>query len=169
MTTNFPRQRLVSSLHQHPLFASLWCLLLLLGWLPSAFAGDSIYGKVIEVKSAELVVLDYGKGQYQVRIAGVLAPREGQLVRSSKDFVSKLVLGQNVRLRFDGFNKKGEMVGQLQTDDPQKGIQDVGLELVRSGLVRRQPNYDYKYQKLSMAEKEAQRAKRGTWATTPAQ
>ncbi len=169
MATHFPRQRLVSGSHKRAYLTTLCCLLMLLGWLPLAFAGDSIYGKVIEVKSADLVVLDYGEGKYQVRIAGVLMPREAQLVKNSKEFVSKLVLRQNVRLRFDGFNKKGEMVGQLQTDDPQRGIQDVGLELVRSGLVRRQPNYDYKYQKLSMAEKEAQRAKRGTWATAPAQ
>jgi len=131
-----------------------------------AFAGDSLYGKVTEVKSAELVVLDYGQGQYNVRIVGIQAPKEGPTAERAKEFVSKLVLRKNARMRFEGRNKAGEMVGQLQTDDPQIGIKDVGLELVRSGLARRQPNYDYKYHELSAAEKEARGAKRGLWAAT---
>jgi endonuclease YncB( thermonuclease family) len=58
------------------------------------------------------------------------------------------------------------MVGRVQTDDPVKGIQDVGIELIRAGLAQRIPKQDYRYRKLSEAEAEAQRAKRGIWADT---
>jgi endonuclease YncB( thermonuclease family) len=56
------------------------------------------------------------------------------------------------------------MLARLFTAEPAIGIGDVGLELVRAGLARRQPNYDYKYGELAAAEKEARTAKRGLWA-----
>jgi len=144
------------------------------GLLP-AYGGDALYGKVTAVKSAEVVVLEYGAaggtgrstarttGRYDVRIVGVDAPESGAFAREARQFVSNLVLGKNVRLRFEYRNKNSEMVSRVFTGDP--GI-DVGVELLKAGLARRQPNYDYKYGELSAAEKEAQAAKRGLWAQT---
>ncbi|HEX8649868.1 MAG TPA: thermonuclease family protein [Pyrinomonadaceae bacterium] len=139
-------------------------LLICGAWLFPTYAGDSIYGKVTEVKRADLVVLDYGQGQYNVRIIGVDPPTDADLEKQAREFVAKLVLGKNARLRFEG-RRQGEMVGQLQTDDKDTGRVDVGLELVRVGLARRQSNYDYKYGELSAAETEARRAKRGLWSS----
>jgi endonuclease YncB( thermonuclease family) len=141
----------------------LGCLVLGAGFLP-AFAGDSLYGKVTEVQSAEVVVLDYGTGRYNIRIVGIVAPTTEPLVSQARQFVANLVLGKNARIRFEGRNKAGEMVSQLMTDNPEIGIKDVGLEMVRAGLARRQPNYDYKYGELAAAEKEAQAARRGLWS-----
>lgn len=128
-----------------------------------AFAGDSFDGKAIAVKSAEVVVVDYGEGRYDVRLIGIVVPREGALAEEAKQFVSKLVLGKDVRVHFEG-RRNGEMVSRLFTGDP--GV-DVGIELLRAGLARRQPRYDYKYGELSAAENEARRARRGVWATQP--
>jgi len=148
------------------------CLALLLEVFP-AFAGDSLYGKVTEVKSADTVVLDYGKGQYIVHIIGIDALKEGPLANQAREFVSKLVLGKHARMRLGSRAENGEMFGQLFTDDPEKGIKDVGLELVRSGLVQRQKGQDYqfgyKYGELSTAERQARAAKRGLWAPTQPQ
>jgi endonuclease YncB( thermonuclease family) len=130
-----------------------------------ALAGDSLYGKVTAVKSADVVVLDYGAGRYDIRIVGIEVPREGPAAEEARKFVTGLVLGKNGRMRFEGRNKEGEMVSRLLTDDPVIGIKDVGLELVKAGLARRQPNYDYKYHELSAAENEARRAQRGLWAS----
>ncbi len=145
------------------------CAVLLAGFLP-AFAGDSLYGKVTEVRSADVVILDYGKGQYVIRIIGIDVPKEGPVANEARQFVSKLVLGKNARIRFEGRAPNGEMVSRLYTDDPVIGIKDVGLELVRVGLARRQKGEDYqfgyKYGELSVAEREAQKARRGLWATT---
>jgi endonuclease YncB( thermonuclease family) len=140
----------------------LGCLVILASSLP-AFAGDAFSGKVTEVRSAEIVVVDYGTGQYIVRLVGITVP-EGPTATEAKQFVSKMVLGQVVRARFEGRNKNGEMVSRLFTGDPGK---EVGVELVKAGLARRQPDYDYKYGELSKAEEEARRAGRGLWA--PAQ
>jgi endonuclease YncB( thermonuclease family) len=131
------------------------------------FAGDSAYGKVTAVKSAEVVTFDYGTGRYQIRIIGIEAPKDGAFARAARQFVADLVLGKNARMRFDHRARNGEMVSRLFTDDPVLGIKEVGVELLKAGLARRQKGYDYKYGELSAAEDEAQKAQRGLWA--PAQ
>jgi endonuclease YncB( thermonuclease family) len=147
------------------------------GLLP-AFAGDSLYGRVTAVKSAEVVVFEYGAaggpgrsaarttGRYDLRIVGIDAPESGALAREARQLVADLVLGKNARMRFEYRNKNGEMLSRLFTDDPAAGIKDVGLELVRAGLAQRRPDYDYKYGELSAAEREARAAGRGLWAQT---
>lgn len=125
-------------------------------------AGDVFYGKATALKSAAVIVVDYGSGQYDVRLAGVDVPREGPIAERAKDTVSKLVLGKDVRARFENRNKEGEMVARLFTGVP--GV-DVGLELVKAGLARRLEGYDYKYGELAAAEREAREAQRGLWAT----
>ena len=145
------------------------CLVVLASLLP-ALAGDSLYGKVTEVRSADVVILDYGAGHYVVHIIGVDVPKDGAVASEAKQFVAKLVLGKNARMRLGSRADNGDMFARLFTDDPVVGIKDVGLELVRAGLARRQRGEDYqlgyKYNELSSAEREAQKAQRGLWATT---
>ena len=126
--------------------------------------GDSLWGKVVDVKAPDLVTIDIGTGKLDVRIVGVDAPREGRRMEEAKSFVSELVLGKDVRLRLEYRDKNKVYVGRLQTDEGEGVIRDVGLELVRAGMVRRHPRYDYKYRELSRAEDDAKRAKRGMWA-----
>ena len=70
-----------------------------LGALLSTVAGDSLYGKVTQVRTADTVILDYGKGQYVVRIIGIDVPKEGPLAIQAREFVSKMVLDKNARIR----------------------------------------------------------------------
>lgn len=113
------------------------------------------------------MVLDYAAGRYVIRIVGIDAPQAGQpLAKEAKQFVAGLVLGKKVRMRFERRAKNGEMVSRLFTDDPVIGIKEVGVELVKAGLARRQKDYDYKYGELSAAENEARAAGRGLWAQT---
>jgi endonuclease YncB( thermonuclease family) len=141
------------------------CVVLLASSLP-ILAGDSFGGKVTEVRSAELVVVDYGTGQYVVRIVGIAVPSEGPTAIEAKQFVTEMLLGKEVRARFETRDKNGEMVSRLYVGDPGK---DVGLELVKNGLAQRQKGADtqsgYKYGELTKAENEAREAKRGLWAT----
>jgi endonuclease YncB( thermonuclease family) len=130
-------------------------------------AGDSIYGKIIAIKTADVVVLDYGGGTYDVRIVGIDAPKEGARAAEAKKLTNDLVLGKNVRLRLEGRADNGEFIGQLTTDDPVTGIKDIGIELLETGLVQRLVRYDYKYGELSAAENKAKQAKRGLWAPAP--
>lgn len=140
--------------------------LLIFGIVPvSVCTGKSIYGKVTEAKSANLLTLGYGTGQYDIRIAGIDAPKEEPFATEAKQFVANLVFGKNVRLWFLGRTPNGEMLGRLlYTDDPAIGIKEVAVEVLKAGLARRQNGYDFKDSELSKAEGEARDAKRGIWA-----
>jgi endonuclease YncB( thermonuclease family) len=129
-----------------------------------ARAGDSLYGKVTEVKSGDRVTLDYGAGSYELRLTGIDVPREGDIARQARERVAKLVLHKNARMRFEGRTENGEMLARLYTDDPELGIREVAVELVRAGLARRQKGFDFSYGELAAAEREARQAKRGLWA-----
>jgi endonuclease YncB( thermonuclease family) len=142
-------------------------IILGVGLLP-AVAGDSLYGIVTAVKGPQVIVLDYGTGHYNVRIVGIDVP-EGRVAKEAQQFLTKLLLGKHARMRLEQRAKNGDMVARLFTDDPVLGIKDVGVELVRIGLARRQEKFDYKYGELAAAEIEAQKARRGLWATAQAQ
>ncbi len=143
--------------------AGLW--MLATGSSPG-LAGDSLYGKVTEVTSADRVTFDYGEGKYQLRLVGIDVQRDGPLARQAVQLVSKLVLGKNARMRFEGRSANDEMLARLFTDDPETGIREVAVELVRTGLARRQKGFDFKYGELAKAERDAQKERRGLWATT---
>lgn len=144
-------------------FVGVLCLFI--SW--SASAGDSLYGRVVAVRAANLVTFDYGDGQYELRLIGIDVPKDGQLARDAVELVSKLVLGKNTRMRFEGRTADGVMWARLFTDDPVLGIRDVAVELTRAGFaVRSQAVTEaYKYDELEIAEREARAARRGRWAS----
>jgi endonuclease YncB( thermonuclease family) len=132
-------------------------------------AGDSIYGTVTAVRQADLVVtFDYGTGTYEIRIAGIDNPPDSNIADAAASFVSQRLLRKNCRLRFEGRTPEGEMIGRLFTDDPDYGIKDVGVELVRNGLAIPQSSYTgYKYGEMKAAEDAAKEARLGLWKTAP--
>ena len=143
------------------------CTLAVLGAaLVPAYAGDSLWGRVTAVKEPTLVTLDYGSGSYEIRIVGIDAPKAGEArAAEALQFVSSLVLGKNARMRLHHRAANDEMVCRLFTDDAVIGIKEVGVELVRAGLARRQAGYDEKYGELAAAENAAREAGRGIWAS----
>lgn len=133
-----------------------------------AYAGDSLVGTVTAVKSANLITLDYGAGSYEVRIVGIDVGRDAIRSRDAARSMSAMVLGKQVRLRFDGRAPNGEMIGRIWIggNQPEQPVIDVGVELVRNGLVLSQKNYrEYKYGEMTRAESEAKRSQRGLWKT----
>lgn len=144
----------------------LGLLILVAGWLP-AHAGDSLYGRIIQVKGIDAVTMDYGEGQYELRLVGIEAPKDAALAEQGIRLVSDLVLDKNARMRFEGRAEDGTMRVRLFTDDPRLGIREVAVELVRSGLARRQEGVDFKYGELAAAELQARNARRGLWAAEP--
>jgi endonuclease YncB( thermonuclease family) len=159
-----------SMLKRSERLAGVVLLALLLSFHPEngVRAGDSVYGKVTAVERADLVVLDYGAGSYRIRLVGVEVPQDRAAADEATQFVSRLLLNKNARLRFDGRTPEGEMLGKIYTDDPDLGIKDVGLETVRTGLVLRQPSYrGYPYGEMTTAEDEARQAQRGLWTRSP--
>ena len=132
----------------------------------AARAGDSAYGTVVAVNGPDLVTMEVGKTRVEVQIVGVVVPREGRAAEAARKLVAEMVLNQHARFRFDHRTPEGVMVSRLYTDSPKFGIKEVGIELLRQGLARRDPAFEGKYGEFAAAESEAQRAKRGLWATT---
>lgn len=130
----------------------------------SAQAGDSTYGKVISIKSLEIVVLDCGEDKYNVRLIGIETPEDKSIAKLGKEMMSKLILKKKVQMRFEYRNEQEEMVGRILMLDPQKGTVDLGEQLVKAGLAKREADFDYKCGCLAKAEKEAQENGRGIWA-----
>lgn len=133
----------------------------------SAVAGDSLYGKVTEVRAADVVVFDHGTGTHVIDIVGIAVPKEGPFASEARAFVAHLVLGKNARVRLQGRVSDGEFRAQLLTADPAPGIRDVAIELLRAGLARRQGpdiQFGYKYQELSLAEAQAREKGLGLWS-----
>ena len=127
-------------------------------------AGDSLYGRIAEVKSATLIVQDYEAGMYEFRLVGVGLPTNDALVNEAHQFVSELILDKYVRTQYEGLNETGEMLARLFFENLALEIKDLGEELVREGLVYRLDGFDYPHRELIVAEKNAQSALRGIWA-----
>ncbi len=137
-------------------------LLICVACLRLAVGGDALYGKVVKVKSADVVTLDYGTGQYDVRLIGIEVT--AQVAVEAAQFISNLALDKNADVHFDNGTKKGELLGRLFVQEaPSQKMRDAGLELVRAGLAVRQKDFDYKDGSLSLAETEARKERRGIW------
>lgn len=113
----------------------LCAAVLILAAVAPARAGDSLWGNFPLVKDGETVVVEGGGATYDVRLFGVVTPKTGQpLATAGSDYLKAHLLGREGRVRLEGFNDRGEMVGRVFVDGT-----DLGLELVRGGLAWRRP------------------------------
>jgi endonuclease YncB( thermonuclease family) len=163
MTTNSKHSRFAFPFFRKMSNAYLLLFCMCCIGLSFAFMGDSLYGKVTAVMSATQMRFDYDSGWYNIRLIGIDVP--GKAADSATQFVSRMILNKKARIRFEGRTSENEMLVRLFTDDSTKGIKEVGIELLRSGLALRKRGVDFKYGELAAAESEARRGKRGIWAT----
>jgi endonuclease YncB( thermonuclease family) len=149
-------------------FALYASLSLLAVTLPAVCCSRALSGTVTEVPRAGVAVLNVGATRYIVRISGIEVPVDAAIAGQARQYIGDLMLGRSATLRFVSRAPNGELSGRLLVADPVVGIKDIGVELVRRGLARRQPGgetrYGYKYGELSAAEREAQINHRGLWA-----
>jgi endonuclease YncB( thermonuclease family) len=132
----------------------------------AAQAGDSFVGRVTAVKSANLITMTQGDTTYEVRINGIIVDERASFALEARNAVAALVLNKDVRLRFDGL-KDGLMTGRIKVGGigkPEEPVKDLGVEMVRAGMVRADANYaKYKYRQMVEAEAEARQSRRGVW------
>jgi endonuclease YncB( thermonuclease family) len=129
-----------------------------------AYAGD-LEGRVVGIQDGDtLTILDAGKHQHRVRIAGIDAPEKAQAFgESSKEHLSRLAFGKQADVRCNKRDRYGRDVCSVYV-----GMRDVGLEQVRGGYAwwyrdyaREQTPADR--QVYEAAEQEARGARRGLW------
>ncbi len=122
-------------------------------------------GEIVAVHDGDTVMLlDAGRAQHRVRLAGIDAPEHGQpFGATAKDALARLVHGRRVAARCHKRDRYGREVCSLFVE-----ARDVGLEQIRNGLAwwyreyaREQTVADRA--SYAAAEAEARSAGRGLW------
>lgn len=109
-----------------------------------AAAQDVVFGRVVGIADGDTItVLDAGRTQHRVRIAGIDAPERGQPGgQRSKESLSALVYDQPVRVESQKRDRFDRLVGKVRVaspDSPCRGkpdcpmTLDVGLAQIVSG------------------------------------
>jgi len=130
---------------------------------PSALpepARAEVRGRVVKVADGDtLTILDAANAQHKIRLYGIDAPESRQAFgQKSKQHLSSLVFGKDVRVTYRSRDKYGRILGTIYVD----GL-DVNLEMIRAGLAWHYKRYD-KNPAYAAAESEARSAKRGLWS-----
>jgi endonuclease YncB( thermonuclease family) len=151
-------------------------ILLLLSLAAQPATAKRLDGVFTVVKDANVVVLDYGEGTYDIRLYGTEAPADGQpFAEEAKAFVREALLGRNAAIRFKWRNAEGEMVSRIfyrPNGDPDAAERDLAVDLVSAGLAWLRPGARYRPEitgetdKLTAALLEAQASRRGIWSVT---
>ena len=127
---------------------------------------ETLAGRVIHVSDGDTVtVLMRGHDQIRVRLAGIDAPESKQdFGRRSRQLMSSLVKGRDVRVIVVDRDKYGRYVARLETEDG-----DVGEQMLEAGLARVFVRYvrnlprDYQVA-YTHAEALARSENRGLWS-----
>lgn len=127
---------------------------------------ELISGRVIHVADGDTVtVLDAGKVQHKIRLAGIDAPEKSQAYgERSRESLAALVANRTVIVETDKQDRYGRRVGKVLLHG-----KDVNVEQIRSGLAWFYRHYerelsDADWQNYDRAEGEARGYRRGLWA-----
>ncbi len=150
----------------------VFALFLTLVFTARSASAKRLDGVFTAVRDANLVVLDYGEGSYDVRIYGIEAPADGQpFAAEARAFVREALLGKHGAMRFKYRSAKGEMVARIFYFDADGRERDLGTDLAAAGLVWLRPGARYRPEvegqpdQLTAAQAEARSARRGIWST----
>lgn len=152
------------------------CVLLIFGGVARA---ESLGGRVVGVTDGDTVtVLDAAKAQHKVRLAGIDAPEKGQpFGERSKENLSRLVFGRDVRVDWRKTDRYGRVVGTVwvaslnvpcgrKADCPK--TLDAGLAQLTVGLAWHYKKYAHEQEpqqrgQYAFAEEEARAKRAGLW------
>jgi endonuclease YncB( thermonuclease family) len=139
-----------------------WGLGLLVAWglAGTVFGSTNIVGRVVGAHDGDTVtVLDAGNQQIKIRLNQIDAPELSQdFGRSSKQSLSDLVFGKQVRIEVADTDRYGRTVGTIWI-----GGTDVNLEQVKRGQAWAYRKY-LKDPAYLDAEEAAKRARLGLWS-----
>ena len=127
---------------------------------PSDAARAEVRGRVVKVADGDTItILDAANVQHKIRFHGIDAPEKAQAFgQKSKQHLSSLVFGKDVRVKYKSRDKYGRILGTVYVDG-----KDVNLEMIRAGLAWHYKRYDNS-PAYAAAESEASAARRGLWS-----
>ena len=126
----------------------------------SAFSAE-IIGKVVGVSDGDTItVLDeMDKGNFKIRLDKIDAPEKKQAFgNKAKQFLSSLIFGKQVTVRYKAVDRYGRIVGVVYCDEV-----EINLVMVQNGYAWHYCHYD-KTPEYIQAEKQARADKKGLWA-----
>ena len=133
-------------------------LITLLFVSPSDLATDLV-GKVVGVSDGDTITVLVDKKPIKIRLEGIDAPEAKQSFGNrSKQALSDLVFGKEVRVKKTGEDRYGRSLGFVSRD----GI-DINAKMIQDGWAWHYKKYN-RDSKLADLELEARVAKRGLWA-----
>ena len=130
--------------------------------LPHSLFSAEIKGKVVAVYDGDTItVLDeMDKGNFKIRLDKIDAPEKKQAFGSkAKQFLSALIFGKQVTVRYKAVDRYGRIVGVVYCD----GV-EINLVMVQNGYAWHYCHYD-KTPEYIQAEKQARTDKKGLWAS----
>jgi endonuclease YncB( thermonuclease family) len=141
-------------------------LFFLVGLLVLPSQAELISGRVVHVADGDTVtVLDAGKVQHKIRLAGIDAPEKSQAYgERSRESLAELVANRTVIVDTEKQDRYGRRVGKVLVAG-----KDVNVEQIRRGLAWFYRHYerelsDADRQHYDRAEAEARDYRRGLWA-----
>jgi endonuclease YncB( thermonuclease family) len=126
---------------------------------PTAFAADTITGKVVRVADGDTItILTSDKEQVKIRLAGIDCPERAQpWGRNATEALKAVLTGEPVTVEVIDVDRYGRTVGRVFI----KGM-NTNRHLVESGNCWVYPKYA-KDKELFTLQDEAKAAKRGLW------
>lgn len=140
--------------------------LLLLFFVSCSRSGEGdVSGKVVKIADGDtFTLLTPRKEEVKVRLAEIDAPERGQPYgKASRQALSELVFGKEVRVEMVDTDRYGRLVGRVF-----QGETDVNAEMVRLGAAWVYTKYN-KDKSLIRVEKRARANRDGLWALPPEQ
>lgn len=141
-----------------------WIALLLFLAAHSASA-ETIQGKVVRIADGDtLTILDAGKLQHKIRLAGIDAPERGQpFGQVSKQNLTRIAAGKSALVDWHKRDRYGRLVGTVYVHG-----HDIALEQIRVGLAWHYKEYVREQTPAQAAtyairEMDARRGRVGLW------
>ena len=138
-----------------------YLFLLSLLFLTCSLFSAEIKGRVVSVTDGDtIIVLDeMDKGNFKIRLAKIDAPEKKQpFGNKAKQFLSSLVFGKQVTVRYKAVDRCGRILGSIYCDGA-----EINLVMVQNGYAWHYSRYD-KSPAYIQAEQQARKQKKGLWA-----
>ena len=125
----------------------------------SLFSAE-IIGKVVGVSDGDTITVldDMDQGKFRIRLNKIDAPEKKQAFgNKAKQFLSTLIFGKKVSIRFKSIDNYGRVLGVVSLDG-----KEINLVMVQNGYAWHYSYYD-KTPAYIEAEKQARAEKKGLW------
>ena len=125
----------------------------------SLFSAE-IIGKVVGVSDGDTITVldDMDQGKFRIRLDKIDAPEKKQAFgNKAKQFLSTLIFGKKVSIRFKSIDNYGRVLGVVSLDG-----KEINLVMVQNGYAWHYSYYD-KTPAYIEAEKQARAEKKGLW------